>query len=216
MTETVLDSLVVRLRADTGQLKRELSAATRSLRSLDGLSHQTAASLGSLSGLGISVNETLGRATEQAVRRMTGALEQFARTGKLSFKGLRDTALSALGEITASLTRGLLAQVFGGLSGRGFLGAVFSGLGGLPFGFRADGGPVSPGRSFLVGERGPELFTPATAGRITPSHRVGEGGRVTNISITVNGATEPSGLRRSAGQIATAVRLAVERAERNV
>jgi hypothetical protein len=33
-------------------------------------------------------------------------------------------------------------------------------------GQRASGGPVSPGKAFLVGERGPELFVPAQAGNI--------------------------------------------------
>ncbi|RKF23379.1 hypothetical protein D6851_02595 [Altericroceibacterium spongiae] len=32
--------------------------------------------------------------------------------------------------------------------------------------FRANGGPVSAGRSYIVGERGPELFTPRTAGTV--------------------------------------------------
>jgi hypothetical protein len=47
-------------------------------------------------------------------------------------------------------------QVSTGSSGRGRAG------------HRATGGPVWPGSSFLVGEREPELFTPHTAGRITP------------------------------------------------
>lgn len=37
-------------------------------------------------------------------------------------------------------------------------------------GARADGGPVARGLSYLVGERGPEIFTPARAGRIVPNH----------------------------------------------
>ena len=35
---------------------------------------------------------------------------------------------------------------------------------------RAEGGPVSGGSSYLVGERGPELFTPGTSGNITPNN----------------------------------------------
>ena len=34
---------------------------------------------------------------------------------------------------------------------------------------RAAGGPVSAGMPYLVGERGPELFTPATSGSIIPN-----------------------------------------------
>lgn len=49
-------------------------------------------------------------------------------------------------------------------------------------GKRAEGGPVSGGSSYLVGERGPEIFTPAYAGNITPN---GAGGA---INININGA----------------------------
>ncbi|HEA30336.1 MAG TPA: hypothetical protein ENH91_10135 [Leeuwenhoekiella sp.] len=37
---------------------------------------------------------------------------------------------------------------------------------------RAHGGPVGAGGAFLVGERGPELFTPGVSGRITPNDKI--------------------------------------------
>lgn len=40
-------------------------------------------------------------------------------------------------------------------------------------GGRAHGGPVESGRSYVVGERGPELFTPDVGGRITPNDELG-------------------------------------------
>lgn len=40
-------------------------------------------------------------------------------------------------------------------------------VGGAPG--RAAGGPVYPGQSYLVGERGPEMFTPTGAGYVTPN-----------------------------------------------
>lgn len=48
---------------------------------------------------------------------------------------------------------------------------------------RAAGGPVSSGQSYLVGERGPELFTPAGNGAIAPNGM----GLTQNIVIYVNG-----------------------------
>ncbi len=39
-------------------------------------------------------------------------------------------------------------------------------------GARADGGPTGMGRTYLVGERGPELFTPKRSGSITPNHQL--------------------------------------------
>ena len=49
---------------------------------------------------------------------------------------------------------------------------------------RANGGPVMGGGTYLVGERGPELFTPSSSGNITPNHAMGGGNTVT---INVNG-----------------------------
>jgi hypothetical protein len=51
-------------------------------------------------------------------------------------------------------------------------------------GARALGGPVAPGGSYLVGERGPELFTPSSSGNITPNGAMGGN----TINITVQGA----------------------------
>lgn len=46
-------------------------------------------------------------------------------------------------------------------------------LGGLNLaGARADGGPVTGGKTYLVGERGPELFTARQSGHITPNHQM--------------------------------------------
>jgi hypothetical protein len=52
-------------------------------------------------------------------------------------------------------------------------------------GARALGGPVAPGGSYLVGERGPELFTPSSSGNITPNHAMGGGA---NITVNVSSA----------------------------
>jgi phage-related minor tail protein len=49
---------------------------------------------------------------------------------------------------------------------------------------RADGGPVSAGAPYLVGERGPELFVPAANGSIVPH---GAGAVYVSAPITVNG-----------------------------
>lgn len=49
-------------------------------------------------------------------------------------------------------------------------------------GQRAEGGPVLANNSYLVGERGPEIFTPNRSGGITPNHQLGGGGSV-NITV---------------------------------
>jgi hypothetical protein len=59
-----------------------------------------------------------------------------------------------------------------------FVGSLFSGSGSSPDG-RASGGPVTAGQTYLVGERGMELFRPRTSGSIVPNHALGGGGQIT-------------------------------------
>ena len=61
-------------------------------------------------------------------------------------------------------------------------------------GGRANGGPVSRGTSYVVGERGPELFVPNTSGKIIPN---GGSGRGSTINVTVNGAIDAEGTART-------------------
>jgi tape measure domain-containing protein len=46
------------------------------------------------------------------------------------------------------------------------------------------GGPVMNGQSYIVGENGPEVFTPTNNGNITPNNQVGGGGD-TNINFNI-------------------------------
>jgi phage-related protein len=61
-------------------------------------------------------------------------------------------------------------------------------------GGRANGGPVSSGKSYVVGERGPELFVPNTSGKIIPN---GSSAGGSTINVTVNGAIDAEGTART-------------------
>ena len=50
-------------------------------------------------------------------------------------------------------------------------------------GARANGGHVNPRESYLVGERGPEIFRPAGAGSIVPNHELARAGAGVQVSI---------------------------------
>ena len=109
------------------------------------------------------------------------------RKGSLGFEDLRRIALSVIDQIASQALTNLLGS---GGSGGGIasflnLGGLIGSILGLPG--RATGGPVAPGRPFLVGERGPELFVPDVAGTIVPNHALGGGG----VEVTINapGAT---------------------------
>ena len=51
----------------------------------------------------------------------------------------------------------------------------------------ANGGSAQAGRSYLVGERGPEIFTPKRSGVVIPNNQIGgSGGIVNNINVNVS------------------------------
>lgn len=143
------------------------------------------------------------RAGHVLERGLLGAI----RRGSLGFDDLKRTALSALNDIAVQSLQSLI----GGTAGGGLLG-IGTGLIGSILGLpgRATGGPVSPGRGYLVGERGPELFVPTSAGRVEP--QLAQRGRDLRISIQVAsppGGNAPQALQRSSRQVASAVRRAL-------
>jgi phage-related minor tail protein len=69
-----------------------------------------------------------------------------------------------------AILAGILSAIFpNGLGGAQGFTAIFGKLAG----FRANGGPVSGGSPYVVGERGPELFVPSVSGSIVPNNAVG-------------------------------------------
>jgi phage-related minor tail protein len=186
-----IERLVIGVRADTAGFARDVAAMR-----------------GELDGPLVAGADRAGRAIE-------GALLKAVRTGKFGFEDLKRTILSVMNAIAASAVRAGLASLGGGSPSGGSGGGDFgllSLLGGLLGGSpgRATGGPVSPGRPYWVGERGPELFVPTASGRIDAG--AGGAAREVRVAITVNAAAgeAPQALARSSRQVARAVRAALE------
>ncbi len=155
-----------------------------------------------------------GAGIEKAGAMLETSLLRAIRTGKLGFEDLKAVALSVLAEIASAAIRNGLNQILngggGGSGGQGGGGLLTSlaniAASALGAPGRATGGPVSPGRAFVVGERGPELFVPTSSGSVAPIGA--SGGRDVRISIAVNGpaGAAPDLLARSSRQVARAVR----------
>ena len=76
-------------------------------------------------------------------------------------------------------------------------------------GRRADGGPVRRGNSFIVGERGPELFSPGVSGMITPNEMLGGGS--TNIVVNVDASgSSVEGDEEQANAFGSAIATAIQ------
>ena len=188
------DELVVSVRADTHGFAQDIQSMKREFDS------------GLLSGF-----DAAGKILERSL--MTAL-----RNGKLGFEDLKRIALSVLDQIAAKALNSGLDALFGGLGGNGGNGqsglgqlvGVLGGVLGLPG--RATGGIVSPDRPFLVGERGPELFVPTSAGQVEPTGKLG--GTRNDVRVSINlaqprGASVPAALQRSSRQVASAVRRAI-------
>lgn len=125
---------------------------------------------------------------DSVFNNMGSAIESFVKTGKLNF---RDFARSIIQDIIIIQMKAQATKLFGGMissaisstfGGPKFGGADVGGIGAAPY---ADGGDPVPNQLALVGERGPELFIPRTAGTIIPNHALaGLGGGQT---INYNG-----------------------------
>lgn len=160
-------------------------------------------------------DSTLVDGFSQAGSVLERGLLSALRRGSLGFDDLKRTALSALDQIAAqALQSGLGSLIGGGSSSSGGLGGLLGGALGAIFGLpgRATGGPVSPGRGYLVGERGPELFVPTSAGRVESGMPGGAESRDVRVAIQLTsprGSDAPVALQRSSRQVASAVRRAL-------
>ena len=180
------DELVVSVRAETSGFAQDVAAMKREFDT------------GLVSGF-----DAAGRTLEKS-------LASALRNGKLEFEDLKRVALSVLDQIFGSAGGsgsgggGAFAQL------AGFFTTAIGSFLGLPG--RATGGLVGPDRPYLVGERGPEVFVPTSAGHIEPSRTLGQAGKNVRVSISLNqprGASAPVAMQRSSRQVASAVRRAL-------
>ena len=136
--------------------------------------------------------------------------------------------------IDAAFNMALFGNPGGTLGGGGLFGSIFSGIGSIfggnkgPFGgaplgplgnplsqhtdltvgVRAGGGSVKGGSQYLVGERGPELFTPGVSGMITPNHALGGS---TNVVVNVDASgSNVEGDEEEGRQLGFALSAAIE------
>ena len=144
----------------------------------------------------------IGQAIEQGlVSNLTDAV--------MGTQTLAGAAINVLNQLKRKLVELAVQKAVSGIGGKigGFLGGLFGGggggggllgfgggaglipfqsglLSGGPIGF-ANGGRPPVGKASIVGERGPELFVPSSAGTIIPNNQLG-GGSTNNIVVNVN------------------------------
>lgn len=137
------------------------------------------AALGNAAEKGKDSFDQLRQAIDGWGKSSAEALVDFAMTGKSSFKDMVNSILADLARMM--VYRNITGPLANTISGMDW-GSIGSAVAGMFGGFRASGGPVTGGTSYIVGERGPELFTPHTSGAIVPNGALGGA----KVSIVVN------------------------------
>lgn len=125
-----------------------------------------------------------------AVRSASSGLFEDLMSGTKSWKdAFKDAADAIVASINRIIAQRLVEQMFGqqGSAGGGSAGGGWGAVLGSLFGGKRElGGPVWQNKAYLVGERGPEMFVPRTAGTIVPAGETSEmmagGGSVNTVN----------------------------------
>ena len=137
----------------------------------------------------LGLTEDLADGTDKVAEAFKRLNETIRNDIKEGIKGLIK-GTSTLGNLLNNvadrfLDLALNQALFGNAAGefkKGKGGGIFGAIAGM---FRANGGPVQSGKSFIVGERGPELFVPRSSGNIIPNNKLG-GGSTNNVVVNVD------------------------------
>jgi hypothetical protein len=101
-----------------------------------------------------------------------------------------------------------MSSITGAFSG---IGGLFSKFFGMFGGFLADGGDVTPGKAYMVGENHPEFFIPGQSGQVAPMLKTKDGGAPIVNNFAFHGVTDHESFKRNQAQIANQVATYVSR-----
>lgn len=158
---------------------------------------------------GVDAFKELERAIEGWGKASADAFVEFAFTGKASFSDMVNSILKDMAKMIVyqNVTSPIAKSISGGIESAGGIGGFLSGLFG---GGRANGGPVVPGQYYVVGENGPEVLVPNTAGTVIPNGGAMGGGTTSNITINVDASgTRAEGDAGEARELARRIESAV-------
>ena len=125
-------------------------------------------------------------------------------------KTLAEAAISVLNDLKRKLIEVAIQQAVSGIGGKigKFLGKAFG-----VDGKAANVGRIGAGQSSLVGEKGPEIFTPRSSGMVTANDKISlGGGGITNV-ITVNvdaNSSDVTGNDAEANQLGNQIAAAIQ------
>lgn len=127
--------------------------------------------------------QTLQHSLEEVAVRgadnLTNSLVELMNGTKSAKEAFKAFAFSIIKDLQRIMVKKLIVDKIMGWAS-GFMGGGQPTTSGLAVPGLAKGGPVSAGRPYLVGERGPELMVPNRSGSIVPNDKLGGGANIVN------------------------------------
>lgn len=110
---------------------------------------------------------SFGDYIQQGIDGIADALAGVITQGRNLRESLAQVFQQIANDLISSGIKSLLNGLFSGFGsgGGGFLSGIFGG-------FRAMGGPIEPGKAYVVGEKGPEVIVPQSRGVVVPNGKV--------------------------------------------
>jgi len=147
------------------------------------------------------------RLVEQSFKNLAQGISTDLAQGIQGLIRGTSTLNNVLGNVLDKMIDAMFNMAFFGNAG----GTLTKGLGlfgNLFGGFLSTGGPAKAGKSYIVGERGPELFTPGVSGMVSPNSSLGGS---TNIVVNVDASgSSAEGDEEQGRQLGLAISAAVQ------
>jgi len=152
---------------------------------------------------------------EQLNSGITDAIMNFDNMGKVFQQVGKSIIAMLIQMIVKQMIFNALSAAFSAFGGGGSISSFGGGAGtnktiaGIGASFKAGGGPVLGGKPYVVGENGPEMFVPQSAGRIIPNGQMAandRGGRAPVVQVHVtSGEMFDARVARISGEVSVAV-----------
>lgn len=171
------------------------------LAKTQGMAQGAKAAFADFAASGKTAGQTVHDEVSAALTGITNNFAEMITTGKAGWQSLVDSMEEMLlKSAIQNILNSLFKEIGGFLSGQGgLLGGIGSAI--TP---HAAGGDVTPGKTYLVGEKGPELLNIGMAGSIVPNGQFGGGGSGGNITVVQHIQTpDVDGFKRSQNQLSS-------------
>jgi phage-related minor tail protein len=153
----------------------------------------------------LDATTSIESAVTKSFNAVAATISRAAVSGKTSIDQLVDAILADFERV--AISRFIVKPI------EGIVGSLAGSLAGSIGGALASGGPVAAGESYLVGEQGPELFTPSSSGTIASNGATSPA----RASVVVNIQTpDAQSFLKSQSQIAAMMSRVLARGQRNL